>query len=43
MAADYFPNEGSLVRFGNPKKTLTVGHLEKAIIAKRLDEQVINS
>lgn len=50
---DYFGDEGdpllpAIIRLfkGNDKrekKTLTVGHLEKAIIAGRLDEEVINS
>lgn len=50
MAADYFEPEGdivlpSLLRFltgrkKQAKKTLTVGHLEKAIIAGRLAEDI---
>jgi acyl carrier protein len=53
MAADYFSAEGdpilpAIIRFltGKKKKKnkiLTVGHLEKGIIAGRLDEEVINS
>ncbi len=53
MAADYFEAEGdcilpAIIRFltgrkRKPKKTLTVGHLEKGIVAGRLDEEVINS
>jgi hypothetical protein len=45
---DYFSNEGShllLWLIGKPKrkiKQLTIGHLEKAIIAGRLDEEIIN-
>lgn len=52
MAGDYFGAERSVVlsELGNwvtgkhkkTRKTLTVGHLEKAIIAGRLDEEVIN-
>ncbi len=51
MAADYFRSEGdfilpAIIRFitGRKKKVrkvLTIGHLEKAVIAGRLDEQVI--
>lgn len=50
---DYFGDEGDpilpmIIRFLTNKKKierkmLTVGHLEKAIIAGRLDEEVINS
>jgi acyl carrier protein len=44
MAADYFKDEGAGVfNLGVTKKALTVGHLEKAIMAGRLDEEVINS
>ncbi|MBC7688235.1 MAG: DUF1493 family protein [Aquabacterium sp.] len=53
MAADYFSNEGdpilpAIIRFLTNKKkrktkVLTVGHLEKGILAGRLDEEVINS
>jgi len=45
MAADYFKGEGiDILGLGHaPTKTLTVGHLEKGIIAGRLDEEVINS
>jgi hypothetical protein len=54
MAADYFKGEGidlitpiinlfSKHKAQSIKKTLTLGHLEKAIKAGRLDEEVINS
>lgn len=53
MARDYFSAEGdkilpAIIRvFTNKKKVsrkvLTVGHLEKAIIAGRLDEEVIET
>jgi acyl carrier protein len=51
MAADYFSGEGDtilpgIIRFltnGKKRKTFTVGHLEKGIIAGRLDEEIINS
>jgi acyl carrier protein len=53
MAADYFDGEGdrilpAIIRLFTGKKkkankVLTVGHLEKGIIAGRLDEEVINS
>jgi acyl carrier protein len=44
MLADYFKGEGVGIFDVEPKKkTLTVGHLEKGIIAGRLDEEVINS
>jgi|SRR5579872_4054632 len=53
MAADYFSGEGldiigAIKRAitGKPKplkKELTINHLEKGIIAGRLDEDVINS
>jgi len=53
MAADYFDGEGDpilpgIIRLftGKKKKAnkiLTVGHLEKGILAGRLDEEVINS
>lgn len=49
MAADYFGSEGGLrlsIFFGNNKrqrKTLIVKHLEKGILAGRLDEEIINS
>ncbi|SRR5260370_34310811 len=53
MAADYFSPEGdvilpAIIRFFTGKKqpkrkNLTIGHLEKAIEAGRLDEGVINS
>jgi acyl carrier protein len=47
MAADYFKPEGldilGLFSKGKSMKALTVGHLEKAVIAGRLDEEVINS
>lgn len=54
MAADYFSPEGldfidSFIKFftgkkknKQPKKELTIWHLEKAVIAGRLDEDVIN-
>ena len=50
---DYFSPEGdfilpAIIRFltnrkKRQRKVLTVGHLEKAVIAGRLDEEVINS
>jgi acyl carrier protein len=47
MAADYFKPEGfdvlGLYSKKTHKKNLTVEHLEKAVIAGRLDEEVINS
>ncbi|MCW3465167.1 DUF1493 family protein [Chitinophaga nivalis] len=53
MAAEYFEPEGDIIipaimRFltGKKKKAtkkLTVGHLEKATVAGRLDENIINS
>ncbi|AZI24024.1 DUF1493 family protein [Pedobacter sp. G11] len=53
MKADYFSAEGdfilpAIIRFlTNSKKlarkALTVGHLEKAIVKGRLDEEVINN
>ena len=53
MAADYFEAEGdkilpTLIRFltgrkKKAKKILTVGHLEKGILAGRLDEEIINN
>ncbi|MDX1937545.1 MAG: DUF1493 family protein [Flavihumibacter sp.] len=51
MAADYFRAEGGIklpsflttIFDGDKKKELTVGHLEKGILAGRLDEEVINS
>lgn len=51
MAADYFDGEGDILLpaiikiFTGKKenKVLTVGHLEKGILAGRLDEEVINS
>jgi len=53
MAADYFNAEGidfigPIVRVITgkekaPKKVLTMRHLEKAVMAGRLDEEVINS
>jgi acyl carrier protein len=53
MAADYFRGEGdlilpALIRFltgkrpESGKKVLTIAHLEKGIVAGRLDEEVIN-
>jgi acyl carrier protein len=53
MAAEYFSPEGdvilpAIIRFFTGKKqpkrkNLTIGHLIKAIVAGRLDEEVINS
>jgi acyl carrier protein len=53
MAADYFNEEGDIIlpaligaitgKKKNKNKILTVGHLEKGIIAGRLDEEIINS
>ena len=44
MAADYFSGEGITISAKKlPKKELSVAHLIKAIIAGRLDEEVINS
>lgn len=53
MKGDYFDGEGdiilpAIIRFftgkkKNPNKRLTVGHLEKGILARKLDEEVINS
>lgn len=47
MAADYFKPEGidtlGLFTKGQARKKLTVGHLEKAAMAGRLDEETINS
>lgn len=53
MAADYFSPEGdqillAIIRFftnkrKEKKKVLTVGHLEKAIMANKLNEDVINA
>jgi acyl carrier protein len=44
MAADYFKGEGaSFFDIEKPTKPLTLLHLKKAIIAGRLDEEVINS
>ena len=41
---DYFRDEGDPLLLSTKKvKPLTVGHLEKAVIAGRLDEEVINS
>ena len=52
MVADYFEPEGDVIlptvlrfltgRQKQPKKILTVGHLEKAVAAGKLDEDVIN-
>lgn len=52
MAADYFSGEGdpilpAIIRMFTGKKekknkTLTVGHLEKGILAGRLNEEIIN-
>lgn len=43
MAADYFKGDGIDI-FGseNQKKPFTVGHLKKAAMAGRLDEETIN-
>lgn len=53
MAADYFDGEGDVIlpaiirsitgKKKPLKKILTLGHLEKGIIAGKLDEEVINS
>lgn len=53
LAADYFSDEGIDVigpavrlftgKKEKDKKELTIGHLEKAVIAGRLDEEIINS
>ena len=52
MAADYFDGEGPdvlgfvlalFIPAKKQRKDLTVGHLQKGIIAKRLDEQVIHN
>jgi len=53
MAADYFGGERNILlsEIGRwltcnnkrTRKTLTVGHLEKGILAGRLDEEIINS
>lgn len=51
MAGDYFDGEGVRLplfikkMFGikGSKKILTLGHLEKGILASRLDDEVINS
>ena len=44
MAADYFRGEGwNLFPSKKSGKILTVGHLEKGILAGRLDEEIINS
>jgi acyl carrier protein len=53
MAADYFDGEGDVIlpsiiraitgKKKSPKKTLTLNHLVKGVIAGRLDEEVINS
>ena len=51
MAADYFRAEGGIrlplflttIFNFDEKKVLTIGHLEKGILAGRLDEDVINS
>lgn len=39
---DYFNDEPSVFSFGRSVKTLTIGHLEKAIQAGRLDDNIIN-
>ncbi|WP_164974302.1 DUF1493 family protein [Filimonas effusa] len=42
-AADYFKGDGiDILGLNKNNKELTVGHLEKAILAGRLDEEVIN-
>lgn len=41
--AKYFNNEPSFFDISRKVHPFTVGHLEKAIIAGRLDEEVINS
>ena len=44
MAADYFRGDGmDILGLEKPKKSLTVGHLEKGIMAGKLTEEVINS
>lgn len=47
MAADYFKPEGfdvlGLFAKDKHRKNLTVGHLEKAVLVGRLDEEVISS
>lgn len=53
MAAEYFSDEGGVKlpvavkklfkNGGASKKVLTIGHLEKGILAGRLDEEVIKS
>ncbi|PWT72117.1 MAG: hypothetical protein C5B59_16630 [Bacteroidetes bacterium] len=52
MASDYFSKEGDIIlpaviRFFKgksltPRKALTVGHLEKGILAGRLDDEIIS-
>jgi acyl carrier protein len=45
-AAEYFEPEGMNVLFSNSvtnKKTLTLGDLEKGMIAGKLNEEIINS
>ena len=45
-AKDYFDAEGMnwMLSSSSPnKRSLTIGHLEKALIAGKLDEEVINS
>lgn len=45
MAAEYFASEGSSIFSiwsSKPPKKITLGHLEKAIKAGRLDEEIIN-
>jgi hypothetical protein len=43
MAADYFEDEGrsTLFRKGTNKKIITLGDLEKGIIAGKLNEEII--
>lgn len=52
MAADYFEDDGgikmpsfvkNIFKTSSSKKILTVGHLEKGIIAGQLNEKIINS
>lgn len=53
MAANYFNGEGNVILLSllraitgikkRQNKILTVGHLEKGILAGRLDEEVVNS
>lgn len=53
MAAEYFSPEGDIIlpsiiraltgKKKKKQKELTIGHLEKAVMAGRLDEEIINS